>query len=52
MISRIGRLLFEHVVARLCPQGRIVIVLDDTLAPKKGPEVFGIGSHLDPPVTP
>jgi hypothetical protein len=41
-------LLFEHIVARLCPQGRIVIALDDTLAPKKGPEVFGIGSHLDP----
>ena len=44
----VGRLLFERVVARLCPQGRIVIALDDTLAPKKGPEVFGIGSHLDP----
>jgi hypothetical protein len=44
----VGRLLFEQVVARLCPQGRIVIALDDTLAPKKGPEVFGIGSHLDP----
>lgn len=44
----VGRLLFEHVVARLCPQGRVVIALDDTLAPKKGPEVFGIGSHLDP----
>jgi hypothetical protein len=44
----VGRLLFEKVVTRLCPQGRIVIALDDTLAPKKGPEVFGIGSHLDP----
>lgn len=44
----VGRLLFEHIVERLCPQGRIVIALDDTLAPKKGPEVFGIGSHLDP----
>ena len=26
----------------------IRIVVDDTLAPKKGPHVFGIGSHLDP----
>jgi hypothetical protein len=43
----VGRLLFEHIVERLCPQGRIVLALDDTLAPKKGPEVFGIGSHLD-----
>lgn len=44
----VGRLLFDHIVARFFPQGRIVIALDDTLAPKKGPEVFGIGSHLDP----
>lgn len=43
----LGRLLFERIVATLCPQGRLVVALDDTLAPKKGPEVFGIGSHLD-----
>jgi len=24
------------------------VVVDDTLTPKKGPHVFGIGSHLDP----
>jgi hypothetical protein len=23
------------------------LAIDDTLAPKKGPQVFGIGSHLD-----
>ena len=44
----VGRLLFERIVAVLCPSGRLVVALDDTLAPKKGPEVFGIGSHLDP----
>jgi hypothetical protein len=44
----VGRLLFMRVVAQLCPQGRIVLALDDTLVAKKGPEVFGIGSHLDP----
>lgn len=44
----IGRLLFERILSRFCPRGRIVLALDDTLAPKKGPEVFGIGSHLDP----
>lgn len=44
----LGRLLFERIVAKLCPRGRLVVALDDTLAPKKGPEVFGIGSHLDP----
>jgi hypothetical protein len=28
--------------------GRIRIVVDDTLATKKGSEVFGLGTHLDP----
>jgi hypothetical protein len=27
--------------------GAVRIVFDDTLAPKKGAHVFGIGSHLD-----
>jgi len=44
----LGQLLFERIVAELCSHGRLVVALDDTLAPKKGPEVFGIGSHLDP----
>jgi hypothetical protein len=30
------------------PDGAIAVVLDDTLASKKGPHIFGIGSHLDP----
>jgi hypothetical protein len=30
------------------PEGEPVrAAIDDTLAPKKGPHVFGIGSHLD-----
>jgi DDE superfamily endonuclease len=36
------------VVKRLLPAGTVRAVIDDTLAPKKGPQVFGIGSHLDP----
>ena len=44
----VGRLLFERIVKQLCPTGRLVLALDDTLVSKKGPEVFGIGSHLDP----
>jgi hypothetical protein len=27
--------------------GPLKVVLDDTLAPKKGPHVFGLGTHLD-----
>jgi hypothetical protein len=42
-----GRRLFGWA-ARLVPADHpIRIVVDDTLAPKKGPHVFGIGSHLD-----
>jgi len=44
----VGRWIFERIVKQLCPQGRLVLALDDTLVSKKGAEVFGIGSHLDP----
>jgi hypothetical protein len=45
--DRFGHLLFECVLA-LLPDGTSVrLAIDDTLAPKKGPHVFGIGSHLD-----
>jgi hypothetical protein len=45
--DEIGRILFFAVV-RLLPEGAAIrAVVDDTLAPKKGPHVFGIGSHLD-----
>src|SRR5437870_3356835 len=36
---RLSRTLLDSVVR---------VVIDDTVAPKKGPHVFGIGSHLDP----
>ena len=43
-----GRLLFDHAAAMFVRPGCPVrIAVDDTLAPKKGPHVFGIGSHLD-----
>jgi hypothetical protein len=45
--DEIGRLLFGQLL-RLIPIGEpIRIAIDDTLAPKKGPHVFGLGSHLD-----
>lgn len=44
----IGRMLFDRIVVRFVgPDERIVTALDDTLAAKKGPAVWGIGSHLD-----
>jgi DDE superfamily endonuclease len=43
----VGRMLFERILPMLLPNERIVVALDDTLAAKKGPEVWGIGSHLD-----
>lgn len=45
----IGFLLFDKVIAALVtPDASILAVVDDTLATNNGPEVFGIGSHLDP----
>jgi len=45
--DEIGHLLFEKIVAWLPKDVPVHVVVDDTLAPKKGPHVFGIGSHLD-----
>jgi len=41
----LGRWVFERLRPLAGPVLRVVI--DDTVAPKKGPHVFGIGSHLD-----
>ena len=44
----IGQLLYEHAEAMFVREGSTIrVAVDDTLAPKKGPHVFGIGSHLD-----
>lgn len=45
--DEVGRLLFSWIARHLPAGAAIRIVLDDTLATKKGPHVFGIGSHLD-----
>lgn len=45
--DELGRLLFACVLRLLRAGAPISIVVDDTLAPKKGPHVFGIGCHLD-----
>ncbi len=44
----LGFWLFRHALALLAPGSPIRAALDDTLAPKKGPHVFGLGSHIDP----
>jgi hypothetical protein len=42
-----GKILLT-VALRFVPEGEAIrLVLDDTLAAKKGAQVFGIGSHLD-----
>lgn len=43
----VGRLLFECVVRLLQPDVPIHAVVDDTVTPKKGRQVFGLGSHVD-----
>jgi hypothetical protein len=43
----LGRLVFERI-ERVFLRGRAIpIVLDDTVAPKKGPHLFGIGCFVD-----
>ena len=45
--DRLGLWVFGRLATVFGDAGAVRIVLDDTLAPKKGPHVFGIGSHLD-----
>jgi DDE superfamily endonuclease len=44
----VGRLLFRCIVGRLLNAGMIEVVIDDTLARKSGPEIHGLGTHVDP----
>jgi DDE superfamily endonuclease len=43
----LGRWVFWRIRDALCGDGVVRVAIDDTLTPKKGPHVFGIGSHLD-----
>jgi len=45
--DELGELLFKRIVAWLPKEPPIQVAVDDTLAPKKGAHVFGIGTHLD-----
>ena len=44
----LGCWLFRFTEGLLTPGAPIRIAIDDTLAVKKGPHVFGLGSHIDP----
>lgn len=44
--DELGRWLF-HRLLPFAAEGALQAVIDDTLAPKKGPHVFGIASHVD-----
>lgn len=45
--DRLGFWVFSRLERWLDADGTVRVVIDDTLASKKGPQVFGIGSHLD-----
>lgn len=46
--DRLGELLFAKIVETLVGHGvTIDLVIDDTLAHKKGPKIFGLGAHVD-----
>lgn len=44
--DRLGFWLLQHLRSGLA-SGVLRLVVDDTLCPKKGPEVFGLGTHVD-----
>jgi hypothetical protein len=44
--DHLGYWLFRRI-DRSTGTGALRVAIDDTLAPKKGPHVFGIGSHID-----
>src|SRR3990170_7495743 len=45
--DELGHQLLQWILQRVPADKPLRVALDDTLAPKKGPHVFGIGSHLD-----
>jgi DDE superfamily endonuclease len=45
--DRLAWWLFQRMKRLFQLDQRLRIAIDDTLAPKKGPHVFGIGSHID-----
>jgi hypothetical protein len=45
--DEIGKLLFDRILKLVPADAPVHVALDDTLTPKKGPQVFGIGNHLD-----
>jgi hypothetical protein len=45
--DEMGRLLFQAIIALVPDGGVLRAVLDDTMTPKKGPHIFGLGCHLD-----
>lgn len=46
--DELGRLLFLNILALLPATATIEVVIDDTLAKKSGPKIFGLGTHVDP----
>jgi hypothetical protein len=45
--DEVGHLVFGWILRHLRDGAPVRVTLDDTLATKKGPHVFGIGSHID-----
>jgi hypothetical protein len=44
--DRVGYWLVQRIL-KLAGPGAVRVVIDDTVAPKKGPHVFGLGTHVD-----
>lgn len=42
----VGYAVLQHILKKSAPEP-LQVVLDDTLASKKGPHIFGLGTHVD-----
>jgi hypothetical protein len=46
-VDEVGRLVFECLLRLVGPDQPVAVAVDDTLAHKKGPHIFGLGTHVD-----
>ena len=47
-VDEVGTLLLVWIAAHLVRDGSLQLAVDDTVTKKKGPKLFGLGTHLDP----
>lgn len=47
-VDEVGTQLLRWIASHAASDGSLQLAIDDTVAKKKGPKLFGLGTHLDP----